>query len=123
VNVDEHDAMCDELRIAYGNLIVTRRRRHRRTKIAVGGIAGLFVLAGAATGALLILPAPPHVQRDLAAVDQGLPADLRLNPDVQSARAVASSGSSTLYVADLKEGGYCSEIVTGDGRGRGATGP
>ena len=81
------------------------------------------MLGGAGVGAAALLgwPAPLHVKRDLAAVDQGLPADLRLNPDVEHARAVASTGTSTLYAASLRDGGSCTEIVTAGERGRGAT--
>ena len=48
-----------------------------------------------------------------------MPADLRLNPDVESARRVAVAGDSTVYFAKLADGGYCAELVTG-GRARGA---
>jgi hypothetical protein len=54
-------------------------------------------------------------------VDAGLPADLRLIPDVATARSVATTGASTLYYASLKDGGYCTEIVTSGEAGRGAT--
>lgn len=82
-----------------------------------------LVVAGGAFGAATLLgwPAPEHVKRELAAVDRGLPEDLRLNPDVEHASAVASTGSSTLYAAALKDGGRCTELVTADDRGRGAT--
>jgi len=103
--------------------LVARRRRHRRRLIAVASVtAGALVVAGAAIGASKLLgwPAPEHVRHDLAAVDTGLPSDLRLNPDVQNARAVAATASSTLYAADLSDGGHCTEIVTDAGRGRGA---
>ena len=69
---------------------------------------------------LLGWPAPAHVQQEIAAVDTGMPADLRLNPDVAHARAVASIGTTTLYAADLRGGGSCSELVTVGDRGRGA---
>jgi len=56
---------------------------------------------------------------DLAAVDDGMPADLRLDPDVEHAHSVAASGGATVYFASLAGGGYCAELVT-RGRGRGA---
>ncbi len=58
---------------------------------------------------------------EIAAVDRGLPEDLRLNPDVEHARAVASTETATLYAASLRDGGRCSELVTAGDRGRGAT--
>jgi hypothetical protein len=61
------------------------------------------------------------VREEIAAVDRGMPADLRLNPDVAHARAVASTESATLYAASLRDGGSCTEIVTSGDRGRGAT--
>jgi hypothetical protein len=85
-------------------------------------VASALVLGGAALGAARLLgwPAPEHVRNEIAAVDRGLPADLRLNPDVTHARAVAATADATLYAASLRDGGSCTEIVTGD-RGRGAT--
>jgi hypothetical protein len=84
--------------------------------------AALLLIGGTAAGAALLLggPAPSGVQRDLAGVDQGMPADLRLNPDVRDARLVARSDGASLYAADLGDGGYCAEIVTPDGRASGA---
>jgi len=41
-----------------------------------------------------------------------MPADLRLNPDVENARAVAATGDSVVYFARLAGGGYCAELVT-----------
>jgi hypothetical protein len=79
--------------------------------MVAGGIAGAAVLLGR--------PAPEQVKKDIRAVDTGLPNEIRLNPDVTNARSVASSESSTLYLADLKDGGHCTEIV--DGRGTGAS--
>ena len=103
----------------------SERRRARRRALRVAAISGVtaLVVAGAAfaTATLLGWPAPDHVKKEIAAVDRGLPEDLRLNPDVEHASAVASSGSSTLYAASLKDGGHCTELVTPDDRGRGAT--
>jgi hypothetical protein len=82
-----------------------------------------LALTGVALGAATLLGwrAPAHVKKEIAAVDRGLPEDLRLNPDVETARAVATTGSATLYAAALRDGGRCTELVTGDGLGRGAT--
>jgi hypothetical protein len=44
-------------------------------------------------------------------VDQGIPPDLRYDPDVQNARLVARADGASLYAASLADGGYCSEIV------------
>ena len=89
--------------------------------VAVASVAGLS-LTGAGLGAVLLgWPAPEHVKQEIAAVDRGLPADLRLNPDVEHARAVAATETATLYAASLRGGGSCSEIVTAGERGRGAT--
>ncbi len=91
-------------------------RAGRRSPARVFGLAAAALLvigAGAATAAILLgEPAPPEVKKDIAGVDAGFPADLRLNPDVENARSVAATGSSTLYVADLKDGGHCTELVT-----------
>ncbi len=111
-----------DLESAYRRLLVRRQRRRRLARLgSLGGAAGLL-LAGAALGASVLLgwPAPAHVQQEIAAVDTGMPADLRLNPDVAHARAVASIGTTTLYAADLRGGGSCSELVTAGDRGRGA---
>jgi hypothetical protein len=97
------------------------RRRAARRSVRIGFVAGLLVVGGGAAAAAAFLgqPAPPAVKHDIRAVDAGLPADLALNPDAQHAHAVASTGSSTLYAATLKDGGYCMELVTG-GEARGA---
>lgn len=112
-----------DLTLGYAALLERRRRRARarRTALLVTAAALAVTAAAAASIRLLGWPAPPHVKADIAAVDQGMPDDLRLRPDVEHARAVAQSGDSTLYVADLKSGGHCYEIVTSENRGRGAT--
>jgi hypothetical protein len=119
---DPHETIWADLRCGIEGLVV--RRRRRRPRVLVAAVVGFLALAGgaAAVGASKLLgwPAPAHVRQDLAGVDTGLPPDLRLNPDVEHARAVAASESSTLYAADLSDGGHCTEIVTGGGRGRGA---
>jgi hypothetical protein len=90
--------------------------------VAITAAAGL-ALAGAGLGAAALFgwPAPLQVRNEIAAVDRGLPADLRLNPDVEHARAVAATDTDTLYAASLHDGGSCTEIVTAGDRGRGAT--
>jgi hypothetical protein len=108
-------------------LRAARRLSGRRARLARAG--RLTLLAGAGAGlltggafasGLLGGDAPPAVERDLAAVDAGLPADLRLNPDVVNAHAVASTGASTVYYAALAGGGYCAELVTEGAHRRGA---
>jgi len=82
-----------------------------------------LALAGSAAGTgieLLGSPAPPAVRRDLRDVDHGMPRDLRLNPDVTQARAVAAANGSVVYFAPLKGGGYCAELVTQAAGSRGA---
>jgi hypothetical protein len=114
------DALHQDLLAAYSARLA--RRRQRRLVVAVVSAAGL-ALTGAGFGAAALLgwPAPLHVKQEIAAIDQGLPADLRLNPDVEHARAVAATDTATLYAASLRDGGSCSEIVTAGDRGRGAT--
>jgi len=77
-------------------------------------LASLAAAGSAAAAGLELLgsPAPPAVRRDLHDVDRGMPRDLRLNPDVAHARAVAASNGSVVYFAPLKGGGYCAELVT-----------
>jgi len=104
------------------------RGRIARPGRLVAIVAVVLVVGAAAAGAVAILgrPAPPSVKRDIAQLDAGLPADIRLNPDVESARSVATTGRSTLYYAELRDGGFCTEIVTAGEVGRGAnctTGP
>jgi hypothetical protein len=85
--------------------------------------AALVVLGGgvaAAAGVLFGGPAPQSVKGDIAGVDSGLPADIRLNPDVENARSVAATEDSILYYAALRDGGYCIEISTAQEGPRGA---
>jgi hypothetical protein len=113
----------DDLTAAYGRLLERRRARRRALRTAAIACAAALVVAGAAFGTASILgwPAPEHVKKEIAAVDRGLPEDLRLNPDVDNARAVASTETATLYAASLRDGGRCTELVTAGDRGRGAT--
>jgi hypothetical protein len=87
------------------------RRRGRRLAILIVAL----LIAGASIAAatqLLGGPAPVQVKEDLANVDQGMPSDLRYNPDVKDARLVAQADGASLYYASMADGGYCSEIVT-----------
>ena len=91
-----------------------RRTRRRRTRRAVGfGLALAVVSTGGAVAARALLgdPAPPAVQASIAAVDEGMPADLRLQPDVTNARSVARDGDAVLYAADRPDGGSCTELA------------
>jgi hypothetical protein len=117
------DTLQQELTAAYGRHLERRRGRRRTLRAAAITSVAALVLTGAAFGTATLLgwPAPEHVRQEIAAVDRGLPEDLRLNPDVENARAVASAGSSTLYAAALRDGGRCTELVTAGDRGRGAT--
>ena len=110
-----------DLRPAAERCAATRCRRRRVARTAGLALAVAGLLASAALGAEVLLgrPAPESVKRDLQAVDAGMPADLRANPDVQHARSVAVDGDSTVYFAELADGGYCAELVTRH-RARGA---
>jgi len=91
-----------------------RRVGRRRTRRVVGfGLALAVMGTGGAVAARALLgdPAPPAVQASLAAVDEGMPADLRLQPDVTNARSVARDGDAVLYAADLPDGGTCTELA------------
>ncbi len=116
-------ALEQELTSAFAALLDRRRRRARARRVAVMVVASALGITAAAAASVQLFgwPAPGHVTDDISGVDQGMPADLQLRPDVEHARAVAQSGESTLYVADLKDGGHCYEIVTAGDRGRGAT--
>jgi hypothetical protein len=115
------EAILVDLRPAAMRLAAQRRRRRRVARASFAGLGVSGLLATAAVGAVTLLgrPAPPSVQRDLQAVDAGMPADLRLNPDVAHAHSVAAAGGATVYFAPLAGGGYCAELVT-DGHARGA---
>jgi hypothetical protein len=117
-----NDTLHEDLTAAYGRHLERRRAHRRKLRTAAIACVAALVVAGAAFGTATLLgwPAPEHVKREIAAVDRGLPEDLRLNPDVEHASAVASTGSSTLYAAALRDGGRCTELVTTGDRGRGA---
>jgi len=95
-----------------GDHLANRRRRHVR-RVVAGGLAVAVVGAGSAVAARALLgdPAPPAVRSSISAVDEGMPADLRLQPDVAHARSVARDGDAVLYAADLKDGGECTELA------------
>lgn len=114
--------LARELLEGYARLLARRQRRRRRGRIALACTGGALVFAAVGLAAAQVLgwPAPDAVRAGIAGVDQGMPADLRLDPDVENARAVASNGDATLYAASLKSGGFCTEIVTAGDRGRGA---
>src|SRR5215208_6442085 len=109
------DQILTELRPAAQRLAAARRRRRRTARTAGIAVTGLGAAASAAAGAVVLLgaPAPESVKRDFRAIDEGMPTDLRLNPDVEGARAAAVHGDSTVYFARLAGGGYCAELVTG----------
>jgi hypothetical protein len=116
------DALHRDLQTAYARHLDLRARRRRLARVAAVACATSLVVVGAGFGAAALLgwPAPLHVKNELASVDRGLPADLRLNPDVEHASAVAATATATLYAASLQGGGSCTEIVTAGDRGRGA---
>lgn len=115
------EEILGDLRPAAVRLAARRRRRRRVTRAAslCVGVTGMAASVALGAAALLGGPAPQSVKRDLRAVDAGIPADLRRNPDVANAHAVAIAGGAVVYFAKLSDGGYCAELVTGD-RARGA---
>ncbi len=99
--------------LAPGTRTSHRRRRQRRA-VGVGLVVAVVGTAGAvAARAALGDPAPPPLQASMAAIDEGMPDDLRLNPDVSNARSVARDGDAVMYAADLPDGGVCTEIAVG----------
>jgi hypothetical protein len=115
----EADAVLHAILAGEMPVVDHKASQHRIARVLL--LAAALVLAaaaGAAAGEILGRPAPATVQRDIANVDQGMPADLRLNPDVQDARLAAVADEAALYSATLADGGYCFEIVTvADGLG------
>jgi hypothetical protein len=103
------------------SLVDSRPQRHRGRWLAGGAVvvSGALATAAAASG-VLGGPAPESIRAHLAALDEGMPQDLRVNPDVEHAMAVASTETGVLYAADLKDGGYCLEIATAGDTPRGA---
>ncbi|MEP6758167.1 MAG: hypothetical protein ABJB55_03130 [Actinomycetota bacterium] len=96
-------------------------KEYRTMRVVLVAVAiVLAAAAGAAAGEILGTPAPATVQQDFTNVDVGMPADLRLNPDVRDARLAAVTEGAALYFATLSDGGYCLEIVTDADGARGA---
>jgi hypothetical protein len=108
-----------DLRTAAYTRVARRATRRRRALLALPIVLMLTLAGAAAAASLLGQPAPEVVKERLGELDQGMPADLRLNPEIAHARSVATDGASTLYLAELRDGGYCLAIVTADGRERG----
>ena len=75
-----------------GSPAPARRRRALRASTLGLGASGSPPRRPSARVLVLGDPAPPDVERDLRDVDTGLPADLRLNPDVEHAHSVAAAG-------------------------------
>ena len=86
-------------------------------------VAVILVGAAAAAAAATRLgrPAPDPVRAHLAELDHGMPPDLRYNPDLANAHAVAATASGTLYAADRADGGYCIEAASAAEQPRGGT--
>lgn len=119
----EADAVLRQIlsgRSVQGGIVLpsARRRAGRTAVLALAILLGGAGVAGATR--LLGGPAPDQVRRDIGSLDQGMPPDLRYNPDVANAQLVAQADGARLYFATLKDGGYCSEIVTTDSGPRGA---
>ncbi len=110
---DNLRALGDELVIAAQHLVTTRKRRERAARTVALVAVSTLVIAGGAFAAERIFgdPAPEPVKRDIAAVDAGIPAEIRLNPRVTEAYSVAESDTAVLYYASLDDGGYCTQLV------------
>jgi hypothetical protein len=96
------------------------RRRHRMRWAAGAAVATGAVATAVAASGIVGQPAPDSVKTHLAGVDAGLPDDVRVDPDVDKAVAVAVTEHGVLYATDLANGGYCFEIATGEDQPRGA---
>lgn len=109
-----YDDLRVTLRDGMERLILERGRRRRKLRMLSLTCLGLLSLSGLAFAATKFVgsPAPPSVQNDIAAVDAGMPDALRLNPDVRNATSVATTGASTLWIAELTGGGRCLELTT-----------
>lgn len=109
-----YDELRTALRDGVARLVRERARRRRRARLLGVVSTVLLSLSGIAFAASSFIgsPAPESVRRDIAAVDAGMPDSLRLDPDVGNARSVATTGASTLWLADLAGGGRCLELVT-----------
>lgn len=106
-------ALGDELMMAAKRLVAARKRRARAMRTGALVAASTLAVAAGALAAERIFgdPAPDTVKRDIAAVDAGLPAEIRLNPHVTEAYSVAESDTAILYYARLDDGGYCTQLV------------
>ncbi len=112
--VEVYDDLRVALRSGVARLISEQRHRRRRRRLVALVVAALASVSGLALAATVFVgsPAPDQVTRDIASVDAGMPDALRLNPLVRDARSVAATAASTLWVADLAEGGRCLELTT-----------
>lgn len=114
----------DVLAQILGSPVAETERRRRLTRSSVVPIVAIAAVAGggaAAAATWLGGPAPQSVRDHLAELDRGMPADLRYDPDLEHARAVATAAAGTLYAADLPDGGYCVEVASTGGVPRGAS--
>ena len=101
----------------------SRSSHCRRSRLVAIVVAVILVGAAAAAAAATRLgqPAPDPVRAHLAELDHGMPPDLRYNPDLANAHAVAATASGTLYAADRADGGYCIEAASAAEQPRGGT--
>jgi hypothetical protein len=111
---EDYDDLGRRLRDGVARLVADRERRRRRARALGIAAAALACLCGIAIASATFVgsPAPRSVQDDIAAVDAGMPAGLRMSPDVHNARSVAATGRSTLWMADLAGAGRCLELTT-----------
>src|SRR5688572_487711 len=85
---EDAQRMLDQ--IVGSELVAVRTSRRRRTLWIASTVVATSALAtAAAASGLLGEPAPEPIRAHIAAVDEGLPEDLRANPDVDNAMAVA----------------------------------
>lgn len=116
------DELRASLNIAAARRTQRRRRLVRRMKVAGVGAATALTLTGGAVAAdrMFGQPAPDSVKHDIAAIDNGLPSDIHLDPHASDAIAVAKTATAVLYSAALDDGGYCMDLVI-DGKPNAAT--
>lgn len=107
-------------RVVGSNIGAFRPPRHRARWVAGAAVVTAAMGTVAAASGVIGEPAPDSIRANLAAVDNGMPQALRVNPDVDHAIAVASSADGVLYATALNDGGYCLEIATDGDRPRGA---
>ncbi|MBA2644256.1 MAG: hypothetical protein H0U80_02290 [Solirubrobacterales bacterium] len=106
-------AILDDLQPAAREHARHHHRRQRQRKAVIATLLGTAALAATAgaSGSLLGWFAPSSIQNDLSKVDSGLPAELRYDPDVTRARAVARAGAAVLFAAKTRDGGYCLDLL------------